>query len=832
MAAATVRVEQPVPLFGNAPILAEEAEEPFTAPVLAEEVEEPLKLVVQDEQLPKPPLQLISEQVAAKTPLASKFGGFNIATWHMDGSRALSHKHLDSVFPGMSKLKSFLARHKDDIDDNGLIMDQDSAIQIEGDKDDEELADLSVAMELPQPIVQMLRQMPGDTVAKVLATMAASKDLSDEHEEAHHHKSAQQGGYISQHLPHKKLDASKVAWLHIPKAGTSFANTLASWACTSLEENDAVDSSYSDSSGAYIWGFMEQHREDCAKGFSMCGGHAPIETASGTCNSWKKHAGNFVGMFRQPEQRLISGFHQNCHDVEGNNHSLIEYREMVAGCSVKMLNGKECGANTEVDRGMVETATRRVDEGFAFVGLTDEWALSVCLFHAMFGGDCHAREFKNVRPGVKHADHENYDTSALEGWVDPFDGALYAHTAKIFWANTAKYGVNAHSCAKRICVNAPETFEGMEEEMHSGEQSEAEVEGRSSAKNQHSSDRSMDWLEEQTKVSDWPNHIASALGELPARSIVRVLEAMAKEPTMVDQLASQQSLSTTIHAASVGDLESKHKAKAPVRTHTSTEVLKSDRLAWLHIPRAGTSFANTLVSWSCPRLEDGELVDSSYDDGAGSYTGSFLRMHKSQCDDGFSICSGFEPITSSTCNSWEAHASHFVTMFRQPEQRIISGYYQFVHDATGTDVSMEKYAKFAAGCTVKMINGQQCLADVDVTGDMVSTAMERLDEGFAFVGLTEEWALSVCLFHAMFGGECHHREFLNVRLGANHTDVRYDTSELGGMIDPFDGALYTHATTLFWNNVAKYDVGPETCAQKTCAKAKDAFRFSLLSKQR
>ena len=34
----------------------------------------------------------------------------------------------------------------------------------------------------------------------------------------------------------------------------------------------------------------------------------------------------------------------------------------------------------------------------AFVGMTEAWDLSVCLFHAMFGGECLAVEFNNSRP--------------------------------------------------------------------------------------------------------------------------------------------------------------------------------------------------------------------------------------------------------------------------------------------------------------------------------------------------------------------------------------------------------------------------------------------------
>ena len=46
----------------------------------------------------------------------------------------------------------------------------------------------------------------------------------------------------------------------------------------------------------------------------------------------------------------------------------------------------------------IEKALARV-QGFQLVGLTDEYDLTVCLFHAMLGGECLPAEFINMRPG-------------------------------------------------------------------------------------------------------------------------------------------------------------------------------------------------------------------------------------------------------------------------------------------------------------------------------------------------------------------------------------------------------------------------------------------------
>lgn len=252
-----------------------------------------------------------------------------------------------------------------------------------------------------------------------------------------------------------KLDPALVAWVHIPKTGTSFANTLVSWACE-LSDADLVDDSYSDSTGAFVGGFMAAHSMDCAKGFRLHSGHTPIMDA--TLNNWAHHKGSFVGMFRQPEQRIISGYLDDQHgayEVQGKL-KLQEYAAGIAGCAAKMLAGHPCLADgNQVTQDMTALAISRLDD-FAFIGITEDWALSVCLFHAKFGGKCHKREFSNVRPGMSRG--HTYDISELHGWKDPHDGLLYETATAKFRGDLLRLNVNRETCRTQICTDAPEAF--------------------------------------------------------------------------------------------------------------------------------------------------------------------------------------------------------------------------------------------------------------------------------------------------------------------------------------------------------------------------------------
>ena len=95
-------------------------------------------------------------------------------------------------------------------------------------------------------------------------------------------------------------------------------------------------------------------------------------------------------------------------------------------------------------------ALERLREGFAFVGLQEEWSLSICLFHAKFGGPCRSVEFLDTRPYSPRANvTSTYDTAILNGWVNEMDRSVYAEAVKIFNTDLEKFGVSHESC--RAC---------------------------------------------------------------------------------------------------------------------------------------------------------------------------------------------------------------------------------------------------------------------------------------------------------------------------------------------------------------------------------------------
>merc|ERR1712056_70572 len=83
---------------------------------------------------------------------------------------------------------------------------------------------------------------------------------------------------------------------------------------------------------------------------------------------------------------------------------------------------------------------------------------------------------------------------------------------------------------------------------------------------------------------------------------------------------------------------------------------------------------------------------------------------------------------------------------------------------------------------------------------LLSHRVDKIDE-MGFVGLTEEYSLSVCLWHTRFGGDCSNIEFDNFRPGTNHTKGGYNTSNFTAasiaiLLD--EETVYEKAKARFW----------------------------------
>lgn len=241
-----------------------------------------------------------------------------------------------------------------------------------------------------------------------------------------------------------------------------------------------------------------------------------------------------------------------------------------------------------------------------------------------------------------------------------------------------------------------------------------------------------------------------------------------------------------------------------------------EQMRWLHVPKTGTSFINVLATWGCPGIAADEVIEWKPELGREPFEVQWVRNNAaSKCRFSPNFCVGHDSIGEG-CNNVSGRS--YAAMFRQPEQRMISGYLHNFNGYIGdrTNLTMSGYAHGCTGCYVRKTTGYQCCnkqAPINV-----AQAVDTLHTRFAFVGLTDEWDLSVCLFHRMFGGACHPREFKNVRPGRNLSGgAGYDTAMLDGFTDEADNAFYDEAKTIFWKNIEQFAVTEASCREISCA---------------
>lgn len=111
-------------------------------------------------------------------------------------------------------------------------------------------------------------------------------------------------------------------------------------------------------------------------------------------------------------------------------------------CMVKQLTGSKCATNVPVDEARLAQAVDVVRRA-AFVGITDEWNDSLCLFHAMHGGELNEHLFQNVRDtgSIRRGYSPDDAPAMLTPEDDPYDWQLYLVAKAIFRQRQKQYGL-------------------------------------------------------------------------------------------------------------------------------------------------------------------------------------------------------------------------------------------------------------------------------------------------------------------------------------------------------------------------------------------------------
>jgi len=244
-----------------------------------------------------------------------------------------------------------------------------------------------------------------------------------------------------------------IEFVHVPKCGSSFLSTLIhiKGACENLPKNeDEITVTITTS-------FLVPPSWKCNTSvlgidIGTFGGHHYLDMPEK--GGFEARKGRFMIMLRQPEQRLLSAINYNItrHESrEANENDLQYYMETHSGAATKMLSrtgGRWKNPTSDPQpptRAEVETAKSRLRTGFSFIGITDQWDLSICLFNTMFNQTCRSFQFQNSRPTSGNST-SLYDTTTLKGWRDPYDGELYAVGLQTFASNLKEYNVSESSC--------------------------------------------------------------------------------------------------------------------------------------------------------------------------------------------------------------------------------------------------------------------------------------------------------------------------------------------------------------------------------------------------
>jgi len=197
-----------------------------------------------------------------------------------------------------------------------------------------------------------------------------------------------------------------IYYLHVPKSGSSMANIIAEASCDAQQNAMILEPSAFRHHASH---FFQGDQIKCSFA-RFDSGHEPLLT-----QDLIPQAGHIVTSLRKPIARIVSGFLHNAHDcakmqrdnglrenrglwladkksiTEDMKEDLLEYAMCVDGCATKLISGVHCGdATPPATENQVAYAISALDS-FGFVGISDFWEQSMCLWDAMFVGTYQAK---------------------------------------------------------------------------------------------------------------------------------------------------------------------------------------------------------------------------------------------------------------------------------------------------------------------------------------------------------------------------------------------------------------------------------------------------------
>lgn len=271
-------------------------------------------------------------------------------------------------------------------------------------------------------------------------------------------------------------DDKPIRWLHIPKTGTSFSASIVQLGCPTIPgwaEIRTKSMTVSDAKEEFGADYknMQMSRSINVPYFATCfpniipaecnidgilTGHRPLSKYT---MSHMDEARVF-SIFRDPVDRIISGFHYDQHDCPSckNNYTVLQYASEhtkhplshgPAGCMTKMLVGRDCGSEYPSKR-EVQVALKVLNQ-FYFVGITSLWNPSVCLAHYLTATNTDYRkylypaEFMNAKPGSAEEETVVKEKNTLPTLLkklkatDWADETIYNEAVRIFYERFNSY---------------------------------------------------------------------------------------------------------------------------------------------------------------------------------------------------------------------------------------------------------------------------------------------------------------------------------------------------------------------------------------------------------